>query len=180
MSETTLDNFISQATAGQAQAPAQPFPPAQQPGYPPQDYAQAPAQQPAKLPPPETIVAILTNPPAGADPLKLRAQFEATYDLSSIPLPGPAQAPAPVVAPAPAPMPAPARASDGQPPTAGTTPAPATPGQEQAPLRRGAPAKAAKGITKADRLKFALAALQGGTITIAEAERYYDPKAGGE
>lgn len=177
------------------QAPVQQPAVAPQPGFGPSGKPFAPQQ----------VVDLLASPPPGADVAKFRAQFEQQYDLSNVPVAAPQQAapaPAPVqvpvqqpvqapaqapvqvqqpaappaVLPQPTAMPAPARAGDGQPVSAGYQPTPAQPGQ--APLR--ASAKAAKGVSKADRLKLAIAMVQSGRYTIEDAERYYDPKASAE
>lgn len=203
-----LDNFIMSAQGGQPAAAPQPQvapqqvpvqAPVQQPAVAPQ-----PGFGPSGKPfAPQQVVDLLASPPPGADVAKFRAQFEQQYDLSNVPVAAPQQAapaPAPVQVPVQAPaqapvqvqqpaappavppqptaMPAPARAGDGQPVSAGYQPTPAQPGQEWAPFR--APAKAAKGVSKADRLKLAIAMVQSGRYTIEDAERYYDPKASAE
>lgn len=130
----------------------------------------APAQPAAAPQPDARVLELLANPPAGMDVDAVRKQLEGMYP--GIQLPGGVHqptAPVPTVA-APAPTPIQPAAAPA-PVAAAPTPIDPRPDEEKAPKKRGRPSN---GLTKADRMKLACAALQGGTLQLDAATAFVE------
>ena len=109
---------------------------------------------------PDQVLAMLENPPAGMDREKTLAMIsQMGYDVSTLGTPK--------AAPPPAPEPKPTPIADAAPPAETKDPAVNLPPKKK---KAGRPTS----LNKADRMKLACAALQGGNLSLADAIRYME------